>query len=121
MRAQEHHKRYMEVCIGIDFAVCGIAPYILATHFGNLVAANEWVFERQPLLRDRLCEEPNQGPEKGNQIGQLTWMGWYAVLVGKGQEWLPMLTKADVNWSTAASFAADAAAYTPITRNRGDT
>lgn len=105
----------------VDFAVCGVAPFILATHFGNLVAANEWVFERQPLLQDRLYEEPNQGAEKLNQIAQLAWMGWYAVLVGRGQEWLPTLTKADVNWSTAASFADDVAAYYPMCRERGDT
>lgn len=111
----------MALCLGLDFSLLCIDAHILATHFGNIVAANEWVFERQPLLWNRVYDEPNQGVEGITQACQVAWIGSYAVLVGEQQKCLPFFTKVGFNWSTAASFSDEKTAMSPLFRRRGDT
>lgn len=111
----------MALCLGLDMSLLCIDAHILANHFGKIVAANEWVFERQPLLWNRVYDEPNQGVEGSNQAAQLIWCGSYAVLVGQEQKCLPFFTKVGFNWSTAASFSDEKTAMTSSFRPRGDT
>lgn len=121
MRAQEHHKKVMAACMNADFGLLGIHAHILATHFGDFVAANEWVFDRLPLLWERAYEEPNQSNEALNIVCHLIYLGNYGVLVGQSQRILPFFTRAGVKWSTIDSWMDDMCASVPNVRPRGDT
>ena len=112
----------MAACFGMDAVVAwGLSASWLALHFGDLVTTNTWVFERVPQLWDRMLDEPNQAAESANKL----WLPWcyasYAALVGQQDKWLPIFTKAGINWATADAFADNESQSVPYIRPRNDT
>ncbi len=115
---QVHHKMIMKVCFGADFALYSFHAFWLAEHFGNLVAANEWVCDRLPLVFERVLAEPNQAGE-GPTLSLIWMMGGF--FAGQHQSLHCIFTKAGVSWRTAENFIDNIARSSAFLRKRGDT
>ena len=94
----------------------------LAEYFGNLVAANEWVCDRLPLVFDRVLADPNQAGE-GTDMAHISAIGGvYATESPQQRQILhSIFAKAGASWRTAENFVDNAAKCAPIVRERGDT
>lgn len=120
-RSQVHHKKNMEVCFNADLAVVlGFQVHWLCVHFGQFVAANEWL-DRSLLLCDRMLAEPQRAAECWDLLCAWTTLPCVCIWLGQPAKCLPMYTKAGINWHTADSIADDTCANVPQVRPRGDT
>ena len=92
-------------------------------HFGNLVAANQWMDTCVDIFINRLLESSSwKEQEVFTVISQLHFAPIHAVMLGRGKTILPIYTKLGVNWSTADKFVDETLVPNMyIMRPRGDT
>ena len=92
-------------------------------HFGNLVAANQWMDTCVDISINRLLESSSwKQQEMLAAISQLHFAPIHAVMLGRGKTILPIYTKLGVNWSTADKFVDEIVVPNlPFVRPRGDT
>jgi len=98
--AQLHHKKHI-ACFGSDLPLFTALPSVwLALHFGDLVAAQQWV-ERLEVCQDRVRSEPNPLQEAGVISLYPVYAASFLMRVGQAEKARGVLARVNVSWSSA--------------------
>jgi hypothetical protein len=119
---QVHHNILIELIVGADVTIALCLPsWFLAVHYGNLIAANQWMTRGLTLVQ-QMYADPNQVVQAGTTFYLPTGYVNYALMVGREQECIPLFELMGLDWHTADSLADTVAAAAPaVMRKRGDT
>ena len=116
-----HHSKVVEICFGLDVPISvGMSSVWLAYHFGDLVAANQWMDQSMELFQQKIF------PSQDVSLNAHTWVClfcWapYAHDMGRSEQLSRTFAQGQITWNEGDKTADDKCAHIAIFRPRGDT